>query len=71
MARTLPLLGKLLCWLGFHDFHVVGKSFVEFNVGVENKNDEARDSAGATTEDTQPRSHAQMNPGYSAFLRHR
>jgi len=34
VARTLPLLGKLLCWLGFHDFHVVGKSFVGSRGGV-------------------------------------
>ncbi len=32
----LPGLGKLLCWLGFHDFYVVRKSF-EFRTdeGVE------------------------------------
>ena len=34
MARTLPLLGKILCWLGFHDFHVVGKSFVGSEGGI-------------------------------------
>ncbi len=27
MARALTLLGKLLCWLGFHDFHVISRSF--------------------------------------------
>ena len=32
MARTLPLLGKLLCWLGFHDFHVISRSY-EFRTG--------------------------------------
>ena len=32
MARTSELLGKLLCWLGFHDFQLVSKSF-EFRVG--------------------------------------
>ncbi len=37
MARTLPLLSKLLCWLGFHDFHVVGKSFVGSKGGIETK----------------------------------
>ena len=33
VARTLPLLGKLLCWLGFHDFHVISRSF-EFRAGA-------------------------------------
>ncbi len=32
MARTLPLLGKFLCWLGFHDFRVISRSF-EFRTG--------------------------------------
>jgi hypothetical protein len=32
MARTLPLLGKLLCWVGFHDFRVISRSF-EFRAG--------------------------------------
>ena len=33
MARTSELLGKLLCWLGFHDFHVTSRSF-EFRAGA-------------------------------------
>ncbi len=33
MARTLTLLDKLLCWLGFHDFHVISRAF-EFRAGA-------------------------------------
>ena len=27
MSKQPPLLGQLLCWLGFHDFRVIEKSF--------------------------------------------
>ncbi|WP_423909982.1 hypothetical protein [Candidatus Spongiihabitans sp.] len=27
MQDLPPLLGKLLCWLGFHDFQVISKTF--------------------------------------------
>jgi len=27
MPKFPPLIGRLLCWLGFHDFHVIDKSF--------------------------------------------
>jgi len=33
VARTLTLLGKLLCSLGFHDFHVISRAF-EFRAGA-------------------------------------
>ncbi len=47
MARNLPLLGKLLCWLGFHDFYVVSKSF-EFRAGEAVEKVECR-RCGCTT----------------------
>lgn len=27
MSRLLSLLGRLLCWLGFHDYRVIDKTF--------------------------------------------
>ena len=33
VARTLTLLGQLLCWLGFHDFRVISRAF-EFRAGA-------------------------------------
>lgn len=32
MSMFTPLLGRLLCWLGFHDFRVVDRAF-EFGAG--------------------------------------
>ena len=32
MSRLPSLLGRLLCWLGFHDFRVIDKTF-EFGGG--------------------------------------
>jgi len=32
MSLLPPLLGRLLCWLGFHDFRVVDRAF-EFGAG--------------------------------------
>jgi hypothetical protein len=30
-----PLLGKILCWLGFHDFHIIKESFSFGGGGIE------------------------------------
>ncbi len=27
MPKVLTLLGRVLCWLGFHDFRVIDKAF--------------------------------------------
>jgi hypothetical protein len=35
MIKLPPLLGRFLCWLGFHDFRVVSKSFGFGTGGVE------------------------------------
>jgi hypothetical protein len=32
MLKLPPLLARLLCWLGFHDFRVISKTF-EFGAG--------------------------------------
>ncbi len=32
MSLLPPLLGRLLCWLGFHNFRVVDRAF-EFGAG--------------------------------------
>ncbi len=32
MSMLPPLLGRLLCWLGFHDFRVIDRAF-EFGDG--------------------------------------
>ncbi len=31
----IPLLGKILCWLGFHDFHIIRESFSFGGGGIE------------------------------------
>ena len=35
MFKLPPKLGRLLCWLGFHDFRVVSKTFGFGTDGVE------------------------------------
>jgi len=35
MVKLPPLLGRILCWLGLHDFRVVSKSFGFGTEGVE------------------------------------
>jgi hypothetical protein len=35
MVKLPPLLGQFLCWLGFHDFRVVSKTFEFGTEGVE------------------------------------
>ncbi len=32
MSKLPSLLGRVLCWLGFHDFRVIGKTF-DFGAG--------------------------------------
>ncbi len=32
MSKLLPILGRFLCWLGFHDFRVIDRTF-EFGAG--------------------------------------
>ncbi len=27
MSKLPPFLGRLLCWLGFHDFRIINKTF--------------------------------------------
>ena len=42
------LLGKLLCWLGFHDYYLVSKSF-EFRAGAAVEKVECRRCGFTTT----------------------
>jgi hypothetical protein len=35
MVKLPPLLGRFLCWLGFHDFRVVNVTFGFGSDGVE------------------------------------
>ncbi len=35
MVKLPPLLGRILCWLGFHDFRVVNVTFQFGTEGVE------------------------------------
>lgn len=35
MVKLPPLLGRFLCWLGFHDFRIVSKTFGFGTEGVE------------------------------------
>jgi hypothetical protein len=35
MVQLPPLLGRILCWLGFHDFRVVNVTFGFGTDGVE------------------------------------
>ena len=35
MSKTPSLIGNLLCWLGFHDFHVITESFSFSGGGIE------------------------------------
>ncbi len=35
MVKLPPLIGKYLCWLGFHDYRVVSKEFEFGNEGIE------------------------------------
>jgi hypothetical protein len=31
----IPLFGKILCWLGFHDFYIISESFSFGGGGIE------------------------------------
>jgi len=35
MPKLPPLLGKILCWMGFHDFRIVSKTYGFGDDGVE------------------------------------
>ncbi len=35
MDKLPPLLGRFLCWLGFHDYRVISKTFEFGTSGVE------------------------------------
>ncbi|MFQ5760684.1 MAG: hypothetical protein ACE5HM_06890 [Acidiferrobacterales bacterium] len=48
MPKLPPLLARLLCWLGFHDFRVISKTF-EFGAGGGIEKIECR-RCGATME---------------------
>lgn len=41
MSKLPPLLGRLLCWLGFHDFLVIDRTF-GFGAGGEVEKVECR-----------------------------
>lgn len=47
MPKLPPLLGRLLCWFGYHDFRVVDRAF-EFGAGGGIEKVECR-RCGATT----------------------
>jgi len=47
MPDTKTLLGRILCWLGFHDFEVIRESFSFSGGGIETV--ECRRCGGRTT----------------------